>query len=111
MNVPSLQSRVAPSDVAPEQLAGNKALSEQDKIGEASRQFEALLLRQILQETQKPVVASKFSDTSTAGGIYRDMVTGQLADAISKSGSFGLAKTFERQLSHPAHQPKAAHES
>jgi peptidoglycan hydrolase FlgJ len=111
MVISSLQSRVNASELAPEQLAGSKTLTEQEKIGEASRQFEAILLRQILQETQKPIVASKFTDNSTAGGIYRDMVTNQLADSISKSGSFGLAKTFERQLSHPAQQVPTAPES
>jgi Rod binding domain-containing protein len=60
------------------------------------------LLRQILSATQKTVINSKFADNSTASEIYRDMITTQLSDSISKSGSFGLAQTFERQLTRPA---------
>ena len=36
-----------------EKLAGNTNLSQEEKIGEVSRQFEAVLLRQILQTAQK----------------------------------------------------------
>src|SRR5260370_28403513 len=102
MLVTPLQKTVAAGDIAPERLAGNTALTEQQKIAEASRQFEAILLRQILAATQKTVIPSKFADNSTAADIYRDMITTQLADSISKSGSFGLANTFEHQLSRSA---------
>jgi Rod binding domain-containing protein len=100
MNVAPLPPRVSAADIPPERLAGNTALSESEKITEASRQFEAILLRQILSETQKTTIPSKYADNSVASSIYRDMVTNQLAESISKSGSFGLAKTFERQLNH-----------
>ena len=99
MNIDPLQRHVVASDILPENLAGNKSLSEQQKIAEASRQFEAILLRQILSETQKPVITSEFTDNSTAAGIYQDFISSTLADSISKSGSFGLAKVFEAQLS------------
>lgn len=102
MEVSALQPRVSAADIAPERLAGNPSLTEKQKIAEASRQFEAILLRQILGEAQKTVFKSEFSDDSTASGIYQDMITTTLADDISKSGAFGLAKTFERQLDRPA---------
>jgi peptidoglycan hydrolase FlgJ len=98
MIISTLPNKVSASDIAPERLANNPALTEQQKIAEASRQFEAVLLRQILAATQKTVIPSKFTDNSTSADIYRDMITTQLADSISKSGSFGLAQTFEKQL-------------
>jgi peptidoglycan hydrolase FlgJ len=102
MNIPPLHSRVQASQVPPEELAGNAALTEDQKIGEATRQFEAMLLRQVLESTQKTVIQSKYADKSTASDIYRDMATNQLADSISKSGTLGLASTlkteFTRQL-------------
>lgn len=100
MEVNPLANKVKAADIAPERLANNSALTEEQKIAEASRQFEAILLRQILSSTQKPLIPSKFADNSTASSIYRDMVTNQLADNISKSGAFGLARTFEQQLTH-----------
>ena len=100
----STHKGVARPEIAPEQLAKSPLLSEQDKVAEASRQFEAILLRQVLSASQKTVIQSKFADHSTASEIYRDLVTNQLADTMSKSGALGLAETFERQLSPPASQ-------
>ena len=108
MDVLPIQRRVEASDIPPERLAGNSHLTEEQKIGEAARLFEAVLLRQILENSQKPVFVSKFTDQSTAAGIYRDLVTNQLADSISKSGAFGLAKTLEQQFQRPAPPASAA---
>lgn len=116
MNVTPLQPTTFAGDVPLERLAGNAALAEKEKVAEVSRQFEAVLLRQILAETQKPLINSKFSDNSTAASIYRDMIGNQLADSISKSGSVGLAKSLDRQLDRQvrptslaghAHHPEA----
>jgi len=101
MLVAPLPQTIHASDISPERLAGNTSLTERQKIAEASRQFEAILLRQILAATQKPVIASKLVDNSTSADIYRDMITHELAESISKSGAFGLAKTFEHQFTRP----------
>ncbi|HEY5297132.1 MAG TPA: hypothetical protein VIK59_04345 [Verrucomicrobiae bacterium] len=107
MNVSPIQSAVDTANIAPENLAANKHLTEQQKVAEASRQFEAIMLRQILSESQKPVITSEFTDNSTAAGIYQDYITNTLADSISKAGTFGFAKVFEQQLSHPAAKTNA----
>ena len=101
MNVSPLNPHIDASSIAPEQLAKNKSLTEHQKIAEASRQFESILLKQILESSQKTVIKSKLTDDSTASSIYKDMVTTRLADSISKSGSFGLTQTFEHQLNRP----------
>jgi peptidoglycan hydrolase FlgJ len=98
MDVSPIQRSITASDIPPERLAGNSQLTEKQKVAEAARQFEAILLRQILENTQKTVIHSDYSDESTTASIYRDLVTNQLADSISKSGTFGLAKTLERQF-------------
>lgn len=102
MELSPIQRKIEAADVQPEHLAGNERLSKAEKIGEASRQFEAVLLRQILENTQKTVIKSKYTSDSASSAIYRDQITSQLAQSISKSGSFGLAKTFEQQLIRPA---------
>lgn len=105
MSVAPIQSNAVSKlpDVNPESLAGNQTLTKAQKIEEASRQFEAILLRQILAETQKPVITSEFTDNSTAAGIYQDYVVNTLAESLSKSGALGFAKIFDRQLSPPVH--------
>ena len=111
MNIHALNPHVVASDIAPERLAHNPQLTERQKIAEASRQFESILLKQVLDASQKTVIKSKYSDESTASGIYHDMITTQLADSISKSGKFGLAKTFEQQLNRPEGISKGGEEA
>jgi len=98
MNISPLQPAIKASDVPLDQLARNPNISQKDKVGEACRQFEAVLLRQILGEARKSVVSGGGEEQSTTNGIYDDMVNNQLADSISRSGAFGLAKSMEAQL-------------
>ena len=107
MQVNPVQPKIDASHVPLESLAGSKALSQDQKIAEASRQFEAVLLRQFLSEAQKPVIQSEFTDDSNASGIYQDMITNQLADCLSRNGGIGLAKSFESQLT-PHTRPAGA---
>ena len=80
-------------------LASNASLSEREKVAAASRAFEAVLLRHILSEAQKPMFKS-----AVAGGgglmadVYRDLITNQMAESISSGGSLGLATSLEAQL-------------
>lgn len=85
-----------------EKLASSEHLSEAEKLAEASRQFEAVLLRQIFAEAQKPVFKSKFSSESVATGIYRDLITSELAERASQSGCLGVARALEQQLERQA---------
>ena len=100
MDILALQPKLKASDVPLEQLAGSTKVSDREKIGEVARQFEAVLLRQMLQETRKSAVTSTSSADASTSGIYDDMINNQLADSISRSGSFGLAKSLQGQLVH-----------
>ena len=106
MRVPHSQSHVKVPDLPLEKLASNNQLSQTQKVAEVSRQFEAVLLRQILTEAQKPAFKSNVAGSSVSTSIYQDLFTQQLADQISRSGSVGLAKTLEAQMEH---QFKEAH--
>jgi peptidoglycan hydrolase FlgJ len=98
MNVFALQPHVNAADIPIQNLAANPNLSEQEKVGEAGRQFEAVLLRQILSEAQKTTFKSKYSDDSMSGSVYRDMTVQQLADKISRGGGLGLAQELKNEL-------------
>jgi flagellar protein FlgJ len=90
---------VRASDIPLERLAENKQLNQNDKIKEAARQFEAVLVRQILSAARKSIIPSTVNPQSCVSGIYDDMINVQLAESISRSGSLGLAATLDRQLS------------
>ena len=48
MEISPLNREVRASELPLERLAGSKEVSQKEKIAEVSRQFEAVLLRQIL---------------------------------------------------------------
>jgi Rod binding domain-containing protein len=100
MEVNPLRSaaHVEASTLPLERVATSTQLTQQEKVKEASRAFEAVLLRQILQESQRPVFKSKYVSNSTTDDIYRDQVVNQLAESISRSGSLGLGNSLAGEL-------------
>ena len=99
--------KIKAEDIPLEKLATSKTLSEEQKGAEAARQFEAMLVRQILTEAQKPAFPSKFSNSGVSNSIYQDMMVNQMADKISSSRTLGLAQELGSQFKHEAH-PGAA---
>ena len=98
MAIPIHMSTISANHLAVEQLAQNNKLTEAEKIGEVARHFEAILLRQFLNEATKPLMGGDEGMNSAQKGIYQDMITSTLADTISKSGQFGLSQMFRQQL-------------
>lgn len=91
----------------PGALAKRTNVSPEEKTAGACQQFEAILLRQILSEAFKPVASKSLG--AAAAGMYQDMTVGQLADSISQSGTFGLARSFEVQMRPAAASPPPHH--
>lgn len=108
MDISPLQRQVRAADLPLDKLASSKQVPEKEKVAEASRQFEAVLLRQVLADARRPHFKAKTPDTAAINGIYDDMVTNQLADAISKSGSIGLAKSLASQIDSRHHRHTAS---
>ena len=102
MPIPIHMSTMSANHMAVERLAGNNKLTEAEKIGEVSRHFEAILLRQFLGKALQPMFGGggMGGDGMNAAtkGIYQDMITKTLADTISRTGEFGLAQAFRTQL-------------
>jgi len=91
-----------------DQVARSTKLTEREKIGEMSKGFEAILVRNILENAQKPLINKKSADNTAAGGIYRDMLSNQTAEIISRSGTLGLGRQLECQLGSHAAEPADA---
>ncbi len=101
MAIPIQMTTMSANHMAVERLAGNNQLTEAEKIGEVSRHFEAILLRQFLGKALQPMFGGgAMGDGMNAAtkGIYQDMITQTLADTISRTGEFGLAQAFRTQL-------------
>ncbi len=98
MNPLAIHPQIKAADVPLNDLAANPHLSDQEKVAEVSRQFEAVLLRQILQDARKSSVSTSSTADTAVSGIYDDMINNHLADSISRSGSFGLARSLQHEL-------------
>ncbi len=98
MNIPGVQPKIVASNLPLDKVAANPNISEADKAKEVARQFEAVLLRQILESAHKSSVKGLFDDESSTKDVYLDMMNFHLADAITKGGGLGLASAFEAQL-------------
>jgi len=70
-------------------------LPQRDQIKAAAGQFEAMMLRQLLQDS----VGKLAGGDKSGGGMYGFMMTDVLANQLSAGGGLGLSKVFEQQLS------------
>ena len=74
------------------------------QIQAAARQFEAIILRQLLTPAIEPLMShglggnSAEKSTSGGGGVYGYLVTDVLANSLSQGGGLGLARILEKQL-------------
>lgn len=77
--------------------APNTLGSEREQLAKASKQFEAIFVRQMLAAARK----SDFGDPLLGGqgmDTFRQMQDERFADLAAERGAFGLAKMIEAQL-------------
>ena len=105
MNVPSINAQSSGAG-EPAPAAGKAAARDAKKIEESAKQFEAMIVRQVLGDTFKPSPTAKGS-AMPGSDIYQSFMTDTLADGISQSGSLGISHLLQSQLtpSKPAHVP------
>jgi len=107
MQTTPFQRPVKAADLPLDRLLSNHSIPEREKLQAASRAFEAVLLRQILENAQKPLIKSGATPENSTSAVYRDLVTTQLADSIAKSGQFGLARSLDQQWQQQLGTPAA----
>jgi flagellar protein FlgJ len=70
-----------------------RQLPQSEQIKAAAGQFEAIILRQLLQDS-----VGKIAGEGTAGSTYGFMLTDVLANKLSAGGGLGLGHMLEQQL-------------
>ena len=76
-------------------------LPPDQQVKSVAGQFEAILLRQFLQDSVSNMVGGE--ESGAAGNMYGYMLTDVLATKISEGGGMGLSAVIQKQLS-----PRAA---
>jgi peptidoglycan hydrolase FlgJ len=115
MNVSSINSAAEARRVFATEAGGGPASSSarpsSQQVRAASRQFEAIILRQLLTPAIEPLmshgIGGKSEGNAGGGGVYGYLVTDVLANSLSQGGGLGLSRMLEKQLS-PKSAPSAA---
>lgn len=81
---------------APE--AARAAREDPGKVGDAARQFEALLIGQMLREVREHSGGWLGSGEDAAGSCATELAEQQFARALAERGGLGLATLITREL-------------
>ena len=74
-------------------------LPQADQVRAAAGQFEAIILRQLLQDS-----VGKIAGEGPAGNVYGFMLTDVIANKLSEGGGLGLSGMLQQQLTPRADQ-------
>ncbi len=85
-------------------------------LQKAAKQFEAILVRQLISPAIEPMmsggslgaVKTGGSGGGQGGGVYGYLLTDTLAGSISQGGGLGLASVISRQLAPTVSAPSLA---
>lgn len=80
-----------------ERTKNGKQLSETE-IREVGRQFESLLLHQLLSTMRRSIPDSGLFGDSSAKDIYEDLFDQHIAEAVAQGGQTGIAETVVEEL-------------
>lgn len=86
-----------PPGVSAALQAAKRAEPQIRKLKDASKQIEGMFVKDLLTQMEKGLGKSLFGSAPGAA-IYQDMFTQAIADSVAQSGSFGVAKTLEKQF-------------
>ena len=83
--------------------AASSARPSPADLQKASRQFEAILVRQMIGPAIEPMMSGGSlggsEGSGSGGGVYAYMLTDVLSNSITTGGGLGLSAVISRQLS------------
>lgn len=68
------------------------------ELKDASRKFEALLLKQFLGQALKPLLHDSLGSNAPGAHIYQHMLTDTIATQLSSEETFGMSTLLQMQL-------------
>lgn len=72
------------------------------KLKEASKDFEAVFLKQFLGQALKPLLHDTLGSKGAGAGVYQHMITDVIAKELSAGGDFGFSTMLQAQLADRA---------
>jgi Rod binding domain-containing protein len=99
MDVAAISSQVSSSAAMPSLLqrpSKMSGLSPAEQAKAVSGQFEAIMLRQFLQDSVGSMMGGK--EGGASGNVYGYLLTDTLASKLAQGGGLGLAGILQKQL-------------
>jgi len=81
-------------------------IHQDERLWQASRQFEAMMFQQMLSAMRKTIPSSGIIQTGFAEDVQSAMFDQAVAESASRQGSLGIANSIYQQLSHSAPEQK-----
>ena len=72
--------------------------TEDAKIAEVSKQFEAVILRNFLKDSLKPLFQSYLSKENSQNNIYRYHLVDALSQSMAEREALGISNVLQMQL-------------
>jgi Rod binding domain-containing protein len=79
-----------------------------DAAKAAAQQFEAILVRQLLGDSLKPMMGATQEGGGSGGDVYQYMITDIVAQSVAQGGGLGIAKMLIPQLTRQEPEPPAS---
>lgn len=80
--------------------------SDDAKLKKACRDFESMLIHQMLKEMRKSVPETDFFGSDKSEQIFTEMIDQEMANSIADTGSMQIAKILYSQFSESAKRVK-----
>ena len=72
--------------------------TEDAKVAEVSKQFEAIILRNFLKDSLKPLFESYLTKDNSQNNIYRYHLVDALSQSMAERQSLGISNVLQMQL-------------
>lgn len=98
--VQNLASTAASAATAPTpaRVGGLAARPEAGDAKQAAKQFEAIILRQLLEPVMQPAMSGLGGSEGSGNSIYGYMLTDAMANQLAQGGGLGLSKMLEKEF-------------
>ena len=96
--VPTSASASTPRRLAADPPLAGQSASDTAKLRKAAQDFEALILRDVLQKMRQSSSGGKGLLSGAGQNLYQDLMDDELAKAMARQGGLGLADVLVRGL-------------
>lgn len=87
-----------------QRMVHSRVHDQAHKVQSAAAQFEAMLVRQFLNEALAPLSQGLDGSTSLSRDLYKDLLSDTLAQTVARQGGLGFSSLLQQQLA-PAGEP------